>query len=152
MKVLIAVDSSPFVTQILDAMRKRLWSDDTSFLILTVVERTPDWSTQEEFNRQSSMILDNNVDYFRKKLPHHKVTSEMLQGAAASEIIEAAHDWGADLIVIGSHGDTGVRKTRVGSVAADVVNRAPCAVEVIKVRGIHSQERSVASSAKRNHS
>lgn len=151
MKVLIAVDSSPFVTQILDAVRKRCWCEDTSFFIVTVVERTPDWSAQEEFNRQSNVILDHHVDYFRKKLPHHRVTSEVLEGGAAAEIVDAAQDWGADLIVIGSHGDTGVRKTHVGSVAADVVNKAPCAVEVVKVRRIHNQERPVASSAKRNH-
>jgi nucleotide-binding universal stress UspA family protein len=151
MKVLIAVDSSPFVTQILDAVRKRLWSDDTSFFILTVVERTPDWSTQEEYSRQSKMILERNVDYFRKKLPHHKLTSEVLEGTAASEIIGAAHNWGAELIVIGSHGDTGVRKTHVGSVAADVVNKAPCAVEVVKVRRVHNEGNAVAASAKRNH-
>jgi nucleotide-binding universal stress UspA family protein len=37
------------------------------------------------------------------------------------------------MIVLGSHGDTGYRRDRVGSVAAAVVNQAPCTVELIKV-------------------
>lgn len=142
MKVLIAVDSSPFANQILDAVRKRLWSEDTSFRIVTVVEKCADWVTQQEYTHQSQIILEQRVDYLRHKLPHQKVSSELLEGPAGSQIAEAAADWHADLIVIGSHGDTGIRKSHVGSVAADVVNKAPCAVEVTKVRRVHTEPES----------
>jgi nucleotide-binding universal stress UspA family protein len=69
----------------------------------------------------------------RKKLKRNQITCVVLEGNASSMIIQEARDCGADLIVIGSHGETGVRKTQVGSVTAAVVNSAPCSVDVVKV-------------------
>jgi len=51
-------------------------------------------------------------------------------GHAASEIIKAAREWPADLIVVGSHGRGGVDRVVLGSVAEAVVRRAPCPVRV----------------------
>jgi nucleotide-binding universal stress UspA family protein len=55
----------------------------------------------------------------------HKV---LLQGLADDAIIEAARRLGVDLVVIGTHGRRGVSRFFMGSVAAHVVARAPCAV------------------------
>jgi nucleotide-binding universal stress UspA family protein len=55
----------------------------------------------------------------------HKV---LLQGLADDAIIEAAERLGVDLIVVGTHGHRGVSRFFMGSVAAHVVSRAPCAV------------------------
>ena len=53
-------------------------------------------------------------------------------GDPASEILRAAADWRADLLVIGSHGRDGVMRVLVGSVAEKVMRHATCPVLVIK--------------------
>jgi len=49
-------------------------------------------------------------------------------GAADVEIAQVASDIGADLIVVGTHGRTGLDRLLLGSVAASLVRNAPCPV------------------------
>jgi nucleotide-binding universal stress UspA family protein len=53
------------------------------------------------------------------------------QGEAADEILRAAREEGADVIVIATHGLTGWRHMVFGSVAEKVVRTAPCPVLTI---------------------
>jgi nucleotide-binding universal stress UspA family protein len=50
------------------------------------------------------------------------------------EIIEAARSLPADLIVISTHGRTGLKHVFLGSVTEHVVQRAPCPVFVVRER------------------
>ena len=52
----------------------------------------------------------------------------MRLGAPADEIVKYATEHDIDLIVLGTHGRTGVARLFVGSVAETVVRRAPCPV------------------------
>lgn len=52
----------------------------------------------------------------------------------AMAILQAASEWGADLIVIGSHGRDGLTRALLGSVAEGVMRQAPCPVLVVKAR------------------
>jgi nucleotide-binding universal stress UspA family protein len=61
-----------------------------------------------------------------------KVETAMREGKPEFEIVEEAKNWGADLIVIGSHGYTGFKRLVLGSVAHSVVGHAPCSVEVVR--------------------
>ncbi len=54
------------------------------------------------------------------------------EGYPATVIEEEAQEVGADLIVIGSHGRTGLKHMLLGSIAERVVQKAPCAVLTIK--------------------
>jgi nucleotide-binding universal stress UspA family protein len=54
------------------------------------------------------------------------------QGSAAHEILEAAAEENADLIVIASHGMTGWRRYLYGSVTQRVIHHTPCSVLVVK--------------------
>jgi nucleotide-binding universal stress UspA family protein len=56
----------------------------------------------------------------------------MLVGKPASEIVQAARTWPADLIVIGSHGRSRVQRALLGSVADEVLRHAPCPVLVVR--------------------
>ena len=53
-------------------------------------------------------------------------------GEAASEIVRVAKERGVDLIVISSHGRTGLGRILFGSTAESVVRHAPCPVLVVK--------------------
>lgn len=52
--------------------------------------------------------------------------------SAASGIVQAAQAEGADLIVVGSHGRTGIARLMLGSVAAKVVAESPVPVLVVR--------------------
>jgi nucleotide-binding universal stress UspA family protein len=54
------------------------------------------------------------------------------QGKPSEEIVAAAKDWGADLVVIGSYGRHGITRALVGSVADSVMRHAPCPVVVVR--------------------
>jgi nucleotide-binding universal stress UspA family protein len=53
-------------------------------------------------------------------------------GDPATSITDAARDWAADLVVIGSHGRDGVDRLLLGSVAEDVARQAPCPVLIVR--------------------
>jgi nucleotide-binding universal stress UspA family protein len=55
------------------------------------------------------------------------------EGDAATQIIATARSTGADLIVLGTHGRTGIARLVLGSVARNVLHHAPCSVLVARV-------------------
>jgi nucleotide-binding universal stress UspA family protein len=54
------------------------------------------------------------------------------EGDPREVIVDHAKEWRADLIVVGSHGYTGLKRFLLGSVARSVVSHAPCSVEVVR--------------------
>lgn len=60
------------------------------------------------------------------------VEEVIAHGDAASEIVRVAKERGVDLIVISSHGRTGLGRIFFGSTAEAVVRHAPCPVLVVK--------------------
>jgi len=63
------------------------------------------------------------------------VNVHVLAGNAARDIVEFAADNAADLIVMATHGRTGLERFLIGSVAEKVVRRAPCPVFTLKSFG-----------------
>lgn len=61
--------------------------------------------------------------------------ADVRDGDAATEIIASARDWAADLVVIGTHGRTGLARLTLGSVASNVTRHAPCSVLVVRHGG-----------------
>jgi nucleotide-binding universal stress UspA family protein len=61
------------------------------------------------------------------------VNHVLLEGDPASEISRYAADAGIDVIVIGTHGRTGVDRLVMGSVAERVMREATCSVLVVKL-------------------
>jgi nucleotide-binding universal stress UspA family protein len=55
-------------------------------------------------------------------------TTKIREGSAVTEITKRGRDIGADLIVVGTHGRTGLAHAMLGSVAERVVRRASCPV------------------------
>jgi nucleotide-binding universal stress UspA family protein len=53
-------------------------------------------------------------------------------GDARVVIVDAAAKWGADLIVVGSHGLRGILSLMLGSVAESVARHARCSVEIVR--------------------
>lgn len=69
------------------------------------------------------------LDLKRRRL---SVTPMLVSGIPSGRIVEVAADLGADLIVIGTRGRSRVKSLLLGSVAENVVQKAPCPVVVVK--------------------
>lgn len=65
---------------------------------------------------------------------HVEVFHHLIDAAPASAICEVAQEIGADLILVGTHGRTGMRRALLGSVAETVVRDAACPVLVMRPR------------------
>jgi nucleotide-binding universal stress UspA family protein len=65
---------------------------------------------------------------------HVNATASVREGYTPNEIVRDAANAGADLIVIGSRGRTGVTRLLLGSVARSVLSQAPCSVLVVRKR------------------
>jgi nucleotide-binding universal stress UspA family protein len=76
----------------------------------------------EELKRRLEEVHESTIP-----CEHH-----LLVGDPASEIVRLAEALNVDLIVMGTHGRTGLSRLLMGSVAEAVVRRAPCAVYTVK--------------------
>ncbi len=63
------------------------------------------------------------------------VEKAVVRGVPFVEIIRTAKEKGADLIVIGTHGRTGIDHMLFGSTAEKVVRKAPCPVLTVRIAG-----------------
>lgn len=63
-----------------------------------------------------------------------EVETATVEGTAWEQIIRYARDHQHDLIVIGTHGRTGIQHVLIGSVAERVVRYAPCPVLTVRAR------------------
>ena len=60
------------------------------------------------------------------------VESHLAEAPAAPAIVRAAEEVGADLVVMGTHGHTGIKHLLLGSVAERTLRLAPCSVLAVK--------------------
>jgi nucleotide-binding universal stress UspA family protein len=91
---------------------------------------TPSLPNVQDRAREALETLASNVD-----LRTDPVNVHVLAGNAARDIVEFAKDNEADLIVMATHGRTGLDRFLIGSVAEKVVRRAPCPVFTLKSFG-----------------
>src|SRR6266446_797817 len=56
----------------------------------------------------------------------------LVEGDAATEILRLVQETGSDLVVMGTHGRTGLARFLMGSVAEQIVRKAPCPVLTLK--------------------
>jgi nucleotide-binding universal stress UspA family protein len=64
--------------------------------------------------------------------PGVPVEYRLEDGHPATEILAAVEETGCDLVVMGTHGRTGISRILLGSVAEQVMRRAPCPVVTVK--------------------
>lgn len=81
------------------------------------------WETQESLGREG---LAAEVRRIRR--PGVEVDTELRRGSPVHEILTAADEWPADLLVLGTHGRGGFERLVLGSVAEKILRKAPCAV------------------------
>ncbi|MCC6419212.1 MAG: universal stress protein [Gemmataceae bacterium] len=74
----------------------------------------------------------DQVRRLQSPVPGVGVETRLAHGDPAAEILHAAHETGCDLIVMGTHGRTGLARLLLGSVAEKVLRAASCPVLTAK--------------------
>jgi len=98
----------------------------------------PDYTGIHEFSpeeiRQFEEQVRKRLDDFTAGLrgEYDKVDSALANGVPFVEILRTAKDRDVDLIVMGTHGRTGLPHMLIGSVAEKVVRKAPCPVLTVR--------------------
>lgn len=160
MNILLAVDGSEHSQSAVQQLASRPWPEGSTVRVLYVVPgpmlapagsnqppamamgpsspRSPIRTMEAEnafVERASAM-----TEAIAKQLQERGIDAhtKLREGDARSEIVDEAERWPADLIVMGSHGYTGLRRWLLGSVAQSVVSHAPCSVEVVRGAGRES--------------
>lgn len=141
--LLVGTDFSPIADHALDRAIAFAARDGAK---LTLVYAEPDFAVTPAMGTvESAAILEWNQTQERQREEDHEglaercerarsagveATSIVRKGHADDVIPEVAGEIGADLVVIGTHGRTGIRRFLLGSVAEKIVRRAPCSVLV----------------------
>jgi len=122
MKILIAYDGSSFADIALDGLQRAGLPQDAQAWIVSAVE--PDRDTADE------SCAETAANRLQTYFPRWDVRLETSTGHAASVILDRADNWPADLIVVGTHGRSGLARVVLGSVSFKVIREANCSVRV----------------------
>jgi universal stress protein A len=142
-KILYATDYSKASGRAFDEAVSLARQNRAELLIVHVLEPIP-YAAGEEFGGAELYLkledatrreAQASMAKLMRRLQRSKVKAKslLLRGSAHDQIVKAAKSKKADMIVIGTHGRTGLSKLFMGSVAAKVVSAAAC--PVVTVRG-----------------
>lgn len=145
-KILVTVDNSPYSEAAMQWLKKLNWGD-TQFRLVTVVQPLPEVVSESEVSplrisqlagEQDKLIASARESVQKwaaelgKAFGSTKVASEIGQGDPREVILRVAENWSADLIVMGSHGRTGLNKLLLGSVSQAVAVQGFASVAIVK--------------------
>ena len=82
--------------------------------------------------KMAENILETAAKNLRNKNPALTVTTIVIEGSPKSVILEEAEKFGADLIIVGSHGSGAIERFLLGSVSHAVSLHAKCSVEIVR--------------------
>lgn len=148
MRVLLAVDGSPYSEAAISEVANREWPFGTEIRILSAFEMplpaTPEaWALPPKYLDEIEQSGRNNakriVERAQEKVSQKigdavKIESKFVVGSPKNVILEEADNWNADLIVLGSHGYSAWERFLLGSVSQGVVSHAKCSVEVARLK------------------
>ena len=141
-KILCPIDHSDCSKEALKYAVSFAMRDEAKLYLLHIIDIR---SFNESLNAMPTQIPDNEtLEQLRIKLldciPEEirddmDVEATVIQGIPFAEIISTAKKKEIDMIVIGSHGRTGLKHMMMGSVSEKVVRKAPCPVLTVRQPG-----------------
>lgn len=149
MKILLAVDGSPSSNAAVDEVARRNWEADCEVRIISVVETPIAFATDttltvatyyEEYKKfectKARDVLERAIATLQATKAGNtlRITSEVLMGSPKHLIVEEAERFGADLVVVGSHGYSTWERILIGSVSQAVAAHAECSVLIVRDR------------------
>jgi nucleotide-binding universal stress UspA family protein len=140
MKILVGVDDSKFSEEALRAVAAQIRPQGAEVRILHVLQpiafsAPPQMSAKyapelEDQGKQARELVESAAKTLRAA--GFKVDTLVEKGDVRLKIIDSAAEWNTDLIVVGSHGRSGVPRLLLGSVAEFVARNAVCSVEIVR--------------------
>jgi nucleotide-binding universal stress UspA family protein len=133
MKILLAIDSSPPSQEVVNVAAIRPWPAGTIFCVISIVDMGR-WEGLPALIEDARREAERSLKDATEKLTGsgHQVFSELQMGFPKKAISEYAKQWGAGLIMVGSHGQSALTRFLLGSVAQAVLRSSPCSVEVVR--------------------
>jgi nucleotide-binding universal stress UspA family protein len=134
-RILLAYNGSELSRAALQALIKQHRAQNTEVEVLYAVPLHV-WDGE---GSQAQGLVDEAAEVLRSA--GFKVRTRILKGATSDAIVDAAEDWSADLIVLGWHGRTALRRFWSGSISDAVTHHVDCSVELVRVpsHGAHSR-------------
>jgi nucleotide-binding universal stress UspA family protein len=148
MKILLAIDGSTFSDAAVTEVAKKPWPADSEVKIISVIEpplmpTVETWIPPDNYlealeaagEDQARSIITKAAARIREGQGDHlRISSEIVKGHPKHAIIDEADAWGADLILMGSHGYRGLTRLWLGSVSQAVASHAKCSVGIVRER------------------
>ena len=142
MKILLAIDDSKFSEAALEMVIAQNPPQGTEARVLHVVEpiiAAPPPQMSAGYAPELESRAKDGRELVKREAQRLRTAGLKADGAVEigdirEKIIDAAAEWRADLIVMGSHGRRGVQRFLLGSVAEHVARHARCSVEIVRLR------------------
>lgn len=135
MRILLAIDHSKYSEAATQAMASLIRAQDAEVLVLHVLE-APYVDTEKHQNQvklAEEWVQDTagtlKAAGFRTDTSVTHLGENNVQGV----ILDFAAQWHPSLIVLGSHGRTGLKRFLIGSVSDAVSRHAPCSVLIVRM-------------------
>ncbi len=142
--ILVPLDGSELAEGVLPYAKDISRQTKADISLVRVVEPTTDeikkYAKRDLISKISSKVKSESNKYFDKvrdylKGPNVKITSNLLEGVPAVEIVSEANKNPDTLIAMSTHGRSGVRRWMIGSVADKVVRESSVPLLLIKPKG-----------------
>ena len=139
-KILIAVDDSPPAAHAAEVGIELARSLGGSVALIYVIDPAqtvaPEiWVPAAELVKAAEQDGKRLLAEFRSRANLQTPPLEfVVAGKPATEIVKAANEWPADIIVVATHGRRGLNHLLLGSVAEEVMRHAACPVLVVRAQ------------------
>jgi nucleotide-binding universal stress UspA family protein len=144
--ILVAVDESNASKRALAEAVKLAGAQNAQLRLINVVDQSLSrfgehgWASSTKTQEVLDMLRETSVKILDEALHFCREAGLEVQTAmpktadvdVANKIVEEAEQWPADLIIMGTHGRSGVQRLVLGSVAAAVVHRARVPVMLVR--------------------
>lgn len=146
MKILLAIDGSVYSDAAVNEVMERTWPAGSEVKVISAVElaylpAAEPWAIAPtyygELDNAAQERACDAVNSAAKKLAERPektllVTTATPTGSPKQVILDEAEVWGADLVVLGSHGYGAWNRILLGSVSNAVATHAKCCVEIVR--------------------
>jgi nucleotide-binding universal stress UspA family protein len=141
-KILLATDGSAYSEAAARSVAKRPWGKGTQVKIVSIIDlvipATDPWyaagEVMDRMREQKRRECEQAVSSAKDLLSRAGLiaSASVHEGSPKWRILDEAQEWGANIIVVGSHGRRGLTRLLLGSVSEAVAMNARCSVEVIR--------------------
>lgn len=101
-----------------------------AFYLPQVTFQNMDLELEKAAEEQLSKFIDEYPE-----IKNVKYSTKLIKGTPFLEIINVAKEYKSDMIIIGTHGRSGLEHVLFGSTAEKVVRKSPCPVFTVRMEG-----------------